>query len=104
PLLVRAQPGSRGGSARSSLARGHVVTGGPQPCAGASAAAPGQQAYTADEIASAYGFPGLYRAGDSGAGVTVAVYELEPDDPSDIAAYQSCYGTHATVSNVPVDQ
>ena len=33
----------------------------------------------------------------------MAVYELEPDDPSDIAAYQSCYGTHAAISYVPVD-
>jgi hypothetical protein len=35
--------------------------------------------------------------------VTVAVYELEPDDPADIAAFQSCYGTHARVSYVRVD-
>ena len=35
--------------------------------------------------------------------MTVAVYELEPDDPADIAAYQSCYGTHAAVSYVHVD-
>jgi subtilase family serine protease len=104
PLLVRAPAGVRAAAGRGALARTHVATGGPQPCAGASAAAPGQQAYTADQIASAYGFSGLYGAGDTGAGVTVAVYELEPDDPSDIAAYQSCYGTHATISNVPVDQ
>ena len=63
----------------------------------------GQHAFTADQIASAYGFSGLYGAGDGGGGVTVAVYELEPDDPADIAAYQSCYGTHATISYVPVD-
>jgi subtilase family serine protease len=100
PLLVRAR---RGSSPSRSRARGHVVTGGPQPCGAASGAAPGQQAYTADQIASAYGFSGLYASGDNGAGVTVAVYELEPDDPSDIAAYQTCYGTHATVSNVAVD-
>ncbi|MGZ4349567.1 MAG: putative Ig domain-containing protein, partial [Solirubrobacteraceae bacterium] len=86
------------------LALGHVATGGPQPCGAASAAAPGQSAYTADQIASAYGFSGLYGGGDSGAGITVAVYELESNDPSDIAAYQSCYGTHATVSYVPVDE
>jgi subtilase family serine protease len=104
PLLDRAQPGFHVSAGRGSLARGHVVTGGPQPCATASAAAPSQQAHTADQIASAYGFSGLYGAGDNGAGVTVAVYELEPYDSSDIAAYQSCYGTHATVSNVPVDQ
>jgi Pro-kumamolisin, activation domain/Putative Ig domain len=104
PLLVRAQPGSGRDPGLRARSRGHVVTGGPQPCSAASAAAPGQQAFTADEIASAYGFSGLYGAGDSGAGVTVAVYELEPDDPSDIAAYQSCYGTHATISYIPVDQ
>ncbi len=101
PLLERA-PATRAGGA-VSLARPYAATGGPQPCQAASAAAPGQDAFTADQIASAYGFPGLYATGDNGAGVTVAVYELESDDPSDIAAYQSCYGTHATVSYVPVD-
>ncbi|MGH2893509.1 MAG: S53 family peptidase, partial [Solirubrobacteraceae bacterium] len=104
PLLVRARPGTRGTSERGPLSRGHVVTGGPEPCGSASAAAPGQQAFTADQIASAYGFSGLYGAGDTGGGVTVAVYELESDDPADIAAYQSCYGTHATISYVPVDE
>jgi subtilase family serine protease len=81
----------------------HVVTGGPQPCSAATAAAPGQGAYTADQIASAYGFSGLYQAGDLGAGQTIAVYELEPYAASDLAAYQSCYGTHASISNVAVD-
>ena len=102
PLLQRARSASRAGGAVSS-ARPHVATGGPQPCPAASAAAPGQNAFTADQIASAYGFSGLFAAGDKGAGVTVAVYELESDDPSDISAYQSCYGTHATVSYVRVD-
>jgi subtilase family serine protease len=104
PLLLRARGRAGAVSAGRPLARGHVVTGGPQACAAASAAAPGQQAFTADEIASAYGFSGLYGAGNNGGGVTVAVYELEPDDAADIAAYQSCYGTHATISYVPVDQ
>jgi hypothetical protein len=99
PLLVR---GARTTS-RGALDRAHAGSGGPHACAAAAAAAPGQSAYTADQIASAYGFPGLYAAGDLGSGVTVAVYELESDDASDIAAYQSCYGTHATVSTVPVD-
>ena len=101
PLLER---GSAARLGPAQLARGHVGTGGPQPCGAASSAAPGQSAYTADQIASAYGFSGLYGAGARGAGVTVAVYELEPNDPADIAAYQSCYGTRATVSYVPVDQ
>ena len=83
--------------------RAHVVTGGPQPCAAAQSAAGNQSAYTADQIASGYEFPGLYAHHDEGQGVTIAVYELESDDPSDIAAYQACYGTHSTVSYVPVD-
>ncbi|MFL5863812.1 MAG: protease pro-enzyme activation domain-containing protein, partial [Solirubrobacteraceae bacterium] len=108
PLLVRgrgtAWAGGRAVGSWYSRAPGHVATRGPQPCSAASAAASPQAAYTADQIASAYGFSGLYAAGDSGAGVTVAVYELEPNAPSDIAAYQSCYGTHASVSYVPVDR
>jgi subtilase family serine protease len=99
PLLVRA-PGT---ATRDALAGPHVATGGPQPCAAALSAAPSQTAYTADQIASAYGFSGLYKAGVGGAGVTVAVYELEPHDSADIAAYQACYGTHATITNVAVD-
>jgi subtilase family serine protease len=85
------------------LSAPHVVTGGPQPCAGASAAAPGLQAYTIDQIAAAYGFSGLYGQGNEGAGQTIAVYELEPNAVADIAAYQACYGTAASVSYVPVD-
>ena len=79
----------------------HVVTGGPQPCQDAIAA--GNPGYTADQLASAYGFSGLYGEGDEGAGQTVALFELEPNLTSDIAAYQSCYGTGALVSYQPVD-
>ncbi len=106
PLLRRAAPGSGSGSGPTSahpLAIAHVVTGGPQPCAAAQQAAPTQDAYTMDQIASAYGFSGLYAAKDGAGGVTVAVYELESDDPRDIAAYQACYRTHATIASVAVD-
>ena len=99
PLLLR--PANPAGL--PTPARPDVVTGGPQPCAQAQASAPSQSAYTADQIASAYGFPGLYQAGDGGAGVTIAVYELEPDDPNDVAAYQACYSTHTSVSYLAVD-
>ncbi len=104
PLLVRPPPGWRATArARAALARAHVATGGPQPCAAAQSAAALQGAHTIDQIASAYGFSGLYAAGDRGAGTTVAIYELEPVDPSDIAAYQACYGTHSSISYVSVD-
>jgi len=80
-----------------------LASTGPQPCHAASATAPGQSAYTTDQVASAYGFSGLYQAGDQGSGQTIAVYELESDAPSDIAAYQGCYGTKVPISYVPVD-
>ncbi|MGI8506380.1 MAG: protease pro-enzyme activation domain-containing protein [Solirubrobacteraceae bacterium] len=109
PLLVHAPSALRGPSRgtlpslRTALARAHIATGGPQPCAAAQSAASAQGSHTADQIASAYGFSSLYGAGDQGAGTTVAVYELEQVDPGDIAAYQACYGTHTSVSYVPVD-
>lgn len=81
----------------------HFKTGGPQPCLRAQQIAPGQGAYTADQVATAYGFSGVYRGGDLGQGVTIAAYELEPNAPGDIAAYQRCYGTHASVGYVKVD-
>jgi hypothetical protein len=90
--------------ARSPRSARHVVTGGPQPCAAATSAAgtaPG--GYTTDEIADAYGFSGLYAAGDHGAGQTLALYESIPYDPQDVTAFQGCYGTAATVQNVPID-
>ena len=102
PLLARSGA-ARTDTARVPLARPHVATGGPQPCAAARNAAPSQSAYTDDQIASAYGFSSLYGAGDLGTGTTVAVYELEPNDPNDIAAYESCYGIHTRVSYVSVD-
>ncbi len=90
-------------AARQAALGLHVATGGPQACPAAQAAGSLHHAYTADQIASAFGFSGLYAAGDEGAGQTIAVYELEPDDPNDIAAFQSCYGTNAPVSYVPID-
>jgi len=80
-----------------------VVTGGPQPCSAAVTAAPDWYALTADQIASAYNFSSLYGAGDEGAGTTVALFELAPDNPSDIAAYQACYGTNSSVTYTEVD-
>jgi hypothetical protein len=114
PLLTRSAAGrpglSRPGLARAARsasrparARPRVATGGPQPCVPAQAAAPAESAYTADQIASAYGFSGLYAAGDLGAGTTIALYELESNDPADIAAFQACYGTHVSVTYRKVD-
>jgi hypothetical protein len=104
--LVLPRPlGLRGATSHAAgRASPHVVTGGPQPCSAASSAAPSNSAYTTDQIASAYGFSGLYGAGDEGAGQTVAIYELEPNFQSDIPAFKSCYGiTTGTATYVKVD-
>jgi subtilase family serine protease len=103
PLLVRPTPSQQRQAHDHPDIRRQIATGGPQPCSAASQAAPGQHAYTSDQLASAYNFSGLYGAGDQGQGQTIALYELEPNDPSDIAAFQSCYGTHANVSYLPID-
>jgi subtilase family serine protease len=54
------------------------------------------------EIAMAYQLNKLYESGEFGAGQTVALFEEEPFNPADIAAYQHCYGTSASVSTVNV--
>ncbi len=83
----------------------HVSTG-PQYCAAAAAQAAPRGPLTTPQVASAYGLSGLYSSGLTGQGVTVGVYELGPyttQIQSDVAAYQSCYGTAAAVSSVSID-
>jgi subtilase family serine protease len=82
---------------------GDTVPGGPQPCAQATQEATSSGPYTADEIASAYGFSDLYSAGDLGAGQTVAVFELEPFDAADVRTYDECYygATQGTTMSSP---
>ncbi len=98
--LVKAGLSARPSDLGSTAA---VATGGPQPCADASEIAAADGAYTADQLASAYGFSDLYQAGDLGAGETIAVYELEPDSQADIHTYQTCYGTKAKMTYIKVD-
>ncbi len=81
----------------------HAATGGPTPCSAATTVTQNNGGYTADVIASAYQFQNYYLAGDNGAGQTVALFELQPYDPTDIAQYQLCYGTNVPITNVPVD-
>jgi subtilase family serine protease len=75
-------------SARSSLS---AVPGGPQPCSKASNETTATGPYTADEIASAYGFNGVYESGDFGAGETVAVFDLASFNQQDVETYDECY-------------
>lgn len=79
------------------------AAGAPSACAAARAEARYAGAYTASQLAGAYAMTGLYKAGDLGAGVTVGIEEFEPNLPSDVAAYEKCYGIDTAVSYVPVD-
>ena len=88
---------------RAGAATPHPPTAGPQPCSQATDTGGENGGYTDDQLATAYGFTGLYRAGDDGSGTTVAIYELQPDNPSDIAAFESCYGINTPISYVSVD-
>ena len=64
---------------------------------------PGQNAWTATQLAATYGISQLYAAGRIGAGQTVGIFELENYTASDIATYQSCYGTRVPVSDTLID-
>lgn len=79
----------------------HAAARASAPTACAAAATSG--GYVPSDFASAYSLNGLYGLGDLGQGITVALYELEPNNASDIAAYQSCFGTSTQVSYTRVD-
>ena len=72
-------------------------------CSSASNAAASLGTFLPSQIASAYHMTSLYSLGDYGQGVNIAVLEMEPHLSSDIATYQACMGTTATINNYTVD-
>lgn len=66
-------------------------SGAPDPCTDASDAASGYGGLTDDQIANAYGAWPLYGTDDTGQGVSIGVYELEPFSSSDVEAFDQCY-------------
>jgi hypothetical protein len=75
----------------------------PTACSAAQSAASTGAGYTDTQVASVYGLDGLYNQGLFGAGVTVALFELEPFSASDISAFESCYGISTSVTPVLVN-
>ena len=82
----------------------------PHACAAAQADDPDAGVFTDDALAALYGADGLYQSGADGNGQTIAVYELEPFAPSDIAAFDTCYFGASEAANmagrlhvIPVD-
>jgi Pro-kumamolisin, activation domain len=109
PLLAKPGKATPGPTAK---AKPHIATGGPQPCQSAlneqatilNNSGGAQWVLTADQLAHEYEYDNLYQAGDLGKGQTVGIIELgESNLNSDIATYQSCYGTHASVSYLNID-
>lgn len=61
----------------------------------------GSSYVTPDQTASAYNLNGLYNAGYSGEGQTVALFELDTYQMSDLTNYASCYGhAHPAIQTV----
>ena len=100
-LLSKSRSGHRSTPQTTTVL--HPNSAGPSPCAAASSTASGAGSYTADQLASYYGMTPLYALGDFGQGVRVAVAEFEANLPSDVEAYQACYGTNTTVHYHEVD-
>lgn len=85
-----------------------VTAAGPQPCAAARVAASEYGTYTSNQLAGAYGFTGLYKAHDLGAGQTVALVETDSFSMRDLDTFASCFGISPAALNrqvrvVPVD-
>jgi Pro-kumamolisin, activation domain/Putative Ig domain len=109
PTAPTGGDGTRAAAAHPTAAALRPRTSGPAPCAAATNAqqtfetGTAYRPYTVNQVADAYGFPGLYTPGDLGSGTTVAVFELEGDFPADTTAYRECFGTTGTVRSVKVD-
>ena len=65
--------------------------GAANPCSSAVRTAKSENGLTEDQIEHAYGVDGLYKQGDLGQNLTVALYELAPFDRSDVQTFDSCY-------------
>ncbi|HZP54015.1 MAG TPA: S53 family peptidase, partial [Actinocrinis sp.] len=63
----------------------------------------GTDYYRSDTLADIYGTSSVLAGGDTGSGVTVAVFELESYDAAGIADYKNCYKISTPVSEVAVD-
>jgi subtilase family serine protease len=63
----------------------------------------GRDYYTSDALSNIYGISSLRAGGNTGVGITVAVFELENFDPTGVTNLEACYGSGAAVSEVAVD-
>ena len=109
---VAARPAARPAAAAARAAQAaqaaptvHAAAVGPA-CPAATAAAqssPQQPTYTLDQLSGFYGLSSLRADGMTGAGQSVAVFELAQFSATDVASYKSCFGLTNPVYRVSVD-
>lgn len=87
---LRSQSSGPGSPART-VSTTTTTSGGARPCGAASSTASSMGAYTADQLASAYGFNSAYQAGEFGKGITVGVFELAGFARGDLKQFETCY-------------
>ena len=75
---------------RTPASAPRTTANGPVACS-AAAALEADGALTDQQVASSYGLDNLYNAGDTAAGQTVDIYELEPFLQSDVVSFDTCY-------------
>ena len=89
-----------GQTARSLVPHG---SSGPQACSLIAAnTGPGRGVYSITQLANAYNLGGLYAQGRTGAGESVAIFELEQYSMTDIQAFAQCYGIQPSISTTVV--
>ncbi|HET9169514.1 MAG TPA: S53 family peptidase [Actinospica sp.] len=94
------------GSATSNVSSGYTVG----TCSGlvsslsSAGLTNGTNYFTYDALAKNYGMTSQITGGDDGAGVTVAVFELGPYDPTGVAQLDSCYGHSTSVTGISIDK
>jgi hypothetical protein len=89
--VVRPPSSAYAGHAAAKTAAFTHYTGAPSACSTASSDATEFGGLTDDQIANAYGTTPLYGSGDTGAGVNIGVYELEPYSSTDLQTFDDCY-------------
>ncbi|MGH9298492.1 MAG: protease pro-enzyme activation domain-containing protein, partial [Acidimicrobiales bacterium] len=92
PLDIGHRAAPTGAVAEPAMRREVTRATAPSPCQSASNVVSRDSAWSANRLATAYGMDRMYRTGDLGSGVTIALYELEPNQKTDVAAYDKCYG------------
>ena len=100
--VVAAVTGISGERTHTSLVA-HSV---PTVSTGCSAAQPtiqGGNAWSPQAEAAGYGLTTQWAAGNTGAGQTIALYELAAYRSSDITSYATCFGLTPSISTVTVD-